>query len=96
MARNTSNHPFMKERGLKEGLVVMRVDDYYNHHVPGDRDGYMTPNYGQKGGILWPNEARAIEAAKHMVQKHPDQKYAVFKMVCIVEHQAPPVTVSRV
>ncbi len=96
MARNTAaNHPFMRERDLKEGYVVMRVDDYYNQHVGGDRGGFMTPNYGQKGGILWPNYQMAENAAKHMVQKHPDHKYAVFKMISIVEaHQ--PVTVSKV
>lgn len=89
-------HPFLKARGIKEAFMVMRIDDYRTEHCDGDRGGFMTPNYGQKGGMLWPTEQMAIDAARHMVKKNPEQQYAVFKMCLVVETQHPPLTVVRV
>ena len=95
MARNTQ-HPFFKARTMKEGYVVNRIDDYFDHHVCGDRGGFHTPNYGKKGGMLWPEYQLALNAAKHMVQQNPGHQYAVFKMVTIVEHSAPPINIIKV
>lgn len=93
-------HPFLKERKVKELFIVVRVDDYSTH--PNQRGGFP-PGLGQylgKGGMLWPDEAKAQAAAAWVLSKpeNKDKTYAVCKVVTLVSNVPvkTPVKVEKV
>lgn len=85
--------PFLEQRDMSEAFIVCRIDDYNTE--PNLRGGF-SPGQGQylgKGGMLWPNEDKALIAASWVLNQpeHKDKGrvYGVFKMVAIVQSAEP-------
>ena len=90
----SKQHEFLKSRGMRQGFIVMRIDDYESHL--NERGAFSPAEYmGRRGGYLWMTQAQAEAAAKHVGERTGHQ-YGVFKMVSIVEEAKTPFKVTQV
>lgn len=88
-----SKHTFLQQRNLQSGFIVVSLNDYSTH--PNGRGGFMPGPGTMIKGYLWPTQQAAEEAAKHVLQQHPEKVFGVLELVAIVETSAPPTKVTR-
>lgn len=91
-------HHFFRQRGIKEGYMVVRIDDYGTKSTCNANGDYYKP-IGvdpQRGNTLWPTRAQAVHAAQWAVNRWPARFYAVMRFDTIVMQIKPVINIDVV